>query len=63
MRGKALVFALLAAGAAILSCAPRDEAPSVARVTPLDRGAIPALRDSFNAAADRPRVLVLLSPT
>ena len=29
----------------------------------LDRTTLPALRDSFNAAIDRPRILVMLSPT
>jgi len=29
----------------------------------LDRTTLPALRDSFNAAIDRSRILVMLSPT
>ena len=33
------------------------------RLTRLDRNTLPALRDSFNAAIDRPRILVMLSPT
>ena len=52
------------------SCAsPRDErsrekgaagALVLARLSP---GALPALRDSFNAAQDSVRILVMLSPT
>jgi len=68
MNWRSVILALLTAGALVgsVSCSPREEAPSessVARVTLLDRGTIPALRDSFNAAADRGRILVLLSPT
>lgn len=62
-----LLTLLLAAGS--LSCAESQderaaggggEAAALAR---LDPGTLPALRDSFNAAEDRPRILVMLSPT
>jgi hypothetical protein len=63
-----LLALLLAAGS--LSCAEsQDErvagrdAGESATLARLDPGALPALRDSFNAADDRPRILVMLSPT
>ncbi len=61
---KRLLIALLMLG--VLSCAERrdpDGVSGAARVTRLDRGTMAALRDSFNAASDRGRILVLLSPT
>ena len=54
---------LLASGA--FSCARRDEQGS-ATATPvalLGRETLPLFRDAFNAAADHPRILVMLSPT
>jgi len=62
-------FALLLAVGA-LSCARSQEeresgeAPAGSGpVARLDPRTLPALRDSFNAAADLPRIIVMLSPT
>jgi len=64
-----VAFALLVALTA-LSCGRSQEERRFDRdggeppkLTRLDRNTIAALRDSFNAATDRPRVLVMLSPT
>jgi|GEM_PF-2649822 len=57
------LLAVLAAGT-LVSCVRQESAthPSVV-VARLEPGRLGALRDSFNAAVDRPRLLVLLSPT
>jgi hypothetical protein len=49
--------------AALLSCGEAPKEDGDAKVTRLDPGALPALRDSFNAAEGSVRVLVMLSPT
>lgn len=52
-----------------LSCAesPREGSPDrgegSAALAPLGPTTLSALRDSFNSAVDRPRILVMLSPT
>ncbi len=69
MRAEAARHLLRAAlvAAALSSCSPREDVSSradrSAPVALLGPGALGALRDSFNAAVDRPRILILLSPT
>jgi len=63
------VAAVFLLAVAILSCARSQEEGRWGRgwkpgkLARLDRATLPALRDSFNAAIDRPRILVMLSPT
>jgi len=61
-----MVLAALVA-ATLSSCSPGEDRSAAgarsAPVAPLAPGALGALRDSFNAAVDRPRILLLLSPT
>ena len=66
-RRRAALVLLLAV--ATLSCARSQEegrwvhGGEPGKLARLDRTTLAALRDSFNAAIDRPRILVMLSPT
>jgi hypothetical protein len=68
LRGRRAALVLLLA-VATLSCARSQEEGRWGRggeprkLNRLDRTTLAALRDSFNAAIDRPRILVMLSPT
>jgi hypothetical protein len=68
LRRRRVALVLLLA-VATLSCARSQEEGRWGRggepgkLNRLDRTTLAALRDSFNAAIDRPRILVMLSPT
>jgi hypothetical protein len=63
--GLTLVAMLAAAGAGVvwIKSSPRRTPPAQPALARIDAASLPALRDAFNAAGGRVRILVLLSPT
>lgn len=60
-RVRSLVVA--ASALAILACGPGREPVGQAPMVEITAASLETLRQQFNAASDRPRVVLLLSPT
>ena len=58
-----LIAATAGSGFLWVKYAPRRTPPGQPSLTRLDAATLPALRDAFNADADKTRIIVLLSPT